>query len=317
MPRVEKRLKNPDGSPFVSAETPCEMFYNRPDVELSLCNEVLREFPFSEQCRLARDFGYDGLEIAPFTLDENPHRIPIEKMRQFSNVAADSGISITSLHWLLAAPPGLSINSPDAAVRGRTVDVLKGLIELCSELGSRVIVHGSPKQRNYETSIGKDQAEALALETFRAIAPDVEAAGITYCIEPLSPQETNFINTIEESVRFCEQIGSPTFRTMLDTRAARSVERSSVEELFSVWHPQGWIGHVHLNDRNRRGPGQGEDPFAPLLAEIHRHDYAGAVVVEPFDYFPDGPGAASFCAGYLRGILETLSPRGLSGASSV
>ncbi|HUG42817.1 MAG TPA: sugar phosphate isomerase/epimerase family protein [Acidobacteriota bacterium] len=315
-PRLESPSEIRKGNRFESAESQSEMFYNRRDVKLSLCNEVLREFPFPEQCRLARDFGYDGLEIAPFTLDENPHLIPPYRARKFHRVAADSGISITSLHWLLAAPAGLSINSPDAFVRGRTVEVLQGLIELCSELGARTIVHGSPKQRSYGTTVGKAQAEALALETFRAIATEVEAAAITYCIEPLSPQETNFLNTVEESIRFCQRIGSPAFRTMLDTRAARSIEQSSVEELFAAWYPKGWIAHVHLNDRNRRGPGQGDDPFAPLLAEMHRQDYQEVVVVEPFDYFPDGPGAASYCAGYLRGIFETLAPRGLNGASN-
>jgi len=29
--------------------------------------------------------------------------------------------------------------------------------------------------------------------------------------------------------------------------------------------------------------------------------------VEPFDYLPDGPAAAAFSAGYLRGLLEGLA----------
>ena len=42
---------------------------------ISLCNEVIRELPF-EQCAFARKVGYDGLEIAPFTLGEEPHLLP-------------------------------------------------------------------------------------------------------------------------------------------------------------------------------------------------------------------------------------------------
>jgi sugar phosphate isomerase/epimerase len=44
--------------------------------------------------------------------------------------------------------------------------------------------------------------------------------------------------------------------------------------------------------------------FEPVLAALKRHKYAGVVAVEPFDYSPDGVGAAAFSAGYLRGLLE-------------
>jgi D-psicose/D-tagatose/L-ribulose 3-epimerase len=47
--------------------------------------------------------------------------------------------------------------------------------------------------------------------------------------------------------------------------------------------------------------------FAPILAALARNHYAGTVAVEPFDYFPDGPSAASLAAGYLRGLREALS----------
>jgi D-psicose/D-tagatose/L-ribulose 3-epimerase len=66
------------------------------------------------------------------------------------------------------------------------------------------------------------------------------------------------------------------------------------------------IRHIHVNDRNRRGPGQGSDCFAPVFAALRRLDYRGTVGVEPFDYVPDGPGSAARAIGYVRGILEAL-----------
>jgi sugar phosphate isomerase/epimerase len=63
---------------------------------------------------------------------------------------------------------------------------------------------------------------------------------------------------------------------------------------------------VQVNDRNRRGPGQGEQRFAPLLGALKKHGYAGDLAVEPFDYVPDGPAAAARAIGYIRGILEAL-----------
>ena len=41
-------------------------------MKLALCNEVLAGRPLAEQCRLAAALGYQGLEIAPFTLADDP-----------------------------------------------------------------------------------------------------------------------------------------------------------------------------------------------------------------------------------------------------
>jgi sugar phosphate isomerase/epimerase len=72
------------------------------------------------------------------------------------------------------------------------------------------------------------------------------------------------------------------------------------------WVPTGLIGHVQLNDRNRRGPGEGADRFAPVLRALRETGYAGEASVEPFVYLPDGEAVAARGIGYLRGILDAL-----------
>ncbi len=104
-----------------------------------------------------------------------------------------------------------------------------------------------------------------------------------------------------------ERIGSPAFKTMIDTSAAGQAEAVPIPDLIDAWLPTGKIGHIQVNDTNRRGPGQGEDRFSGVFAALLRHGYRGTVAVEPFDYHPDGPGAAARAAGYVRGILETLA----------
>lgn len=61
---------------------------------------------------------------------------------------------------------------------------------------------------------------------------------------------------------------------------------------------------MQLNNRNRRGPGQGSDRFAAVLDALMAGGYAGNVAIEPFDYVPDGPGCAARSIGYVRGLLE-------------
>jgi sugar phosphate isomerase/epimerase len=131
-------------------------------------------------------------------------------------------------------------------------------------------------------------------------------AGVIYCIEPLSPRETALVNNVAEAAELVRSIGHPNFRTMIDCSAAGLAEAEPVPDLIDRWLPTGLIAHVQVNDPNRRGPGQGEMKFGSILAALKRHDYAGTVAVEPFDYSPDGPGAAAFSAGYLRGLREVF-----------
>jgi D-psicose/D-tagatose/L-ribulose 3-epimerase len=273
---------------------------------LSLCNEVLRELDFAGQCALAKALGYDGLEIAPFTLSEEPHRLSASRRAELRRIAQDHGLAITGLHYLLLAPPGLSITSPDAQVRRRTVDVMRALIGLCADLGGRTLVHGSPAQRRLAEGQTPADALANAEACFAAIAGDAAAAGVAYCIEALAPPEAELINTVTEAAAIVDRIGSPAVRTMIDTCAAARNERAPIPDLIDHWLPTGKVAHVHLNDPNRRGPGQGDLRFGPILAALRRHAYAGVCSVEPFEYEPDGPTCAARAIGYLQGLLETV-----------
>jgi D-psicose/D-tagatose/L-ribulose 3-epimerase len=273
-------------------------------MRIALCNEVIRELEFPAQCQLAKSLGYNGLELAPFTLGENPHQLGADERKRLRQTAEDAGIEIVGLHWLLLTPKGLSINTSDSVVREKTVKVMRGLIGLCAELGGKILVHGSPAQRTVPPDENPHDAWLRARDTFAAIAPDAEAAGVTYCIEPLSREECNFINTVADAVTMVESVGSPAIKTMLDHRAASLAEKESVPELLDRWLPTGLIRHIHVNDTNRRAPGQGDNRFIPVFAALRRNGYDGIVSVEPFNYLPSGPITAAVAIGYIRGVLE-------------
>jgi D-psicose/D-tagatose/L-ribulose 3-epimerase len=276
-------------------------------MRIALCNEVLAGMPLQRQCEVAAALGYDGLEIAPFTLSDSPEKISTAEAAKIRAVVEGSGLVVTGLHWLLVKPDGLSLTDPDAAVRKRTVDVMTRLTALCAELGGAVLVHGSPKQR--EVAAGETHAVALARlqDGLSQVAIAAAKAGVIYCIEPLSRKETSVVNTIAEAAELVRAIDHPHLRTMIDCSAAGLTETDPIPSLIDRWLPTGLIAHVQVNDPNRRGPGQGEMKFAPILTALKRQHYAGTIAVEPFDYVPDGPGVAGFSAGYLRGLLEALA----------
>jgi sugar phosphate isomerase/epimerase len=279
-------------------------------MKIALCNEVLRPMAFEEQCDVAARLGYDALEVAPFTLKDDPLEIGDAEAKEYARIAHDHGLTVSGLHWLLVAPEGLSIVSADAAQRERTVRVMERMVELCALLGGSYLVHGSPKQRSVPEGSSAAEAWERARDCLAEAARLAEACGLVYCLEPLSPRETDFVNTVEDAVRMVTEIGSPGLKTMIDCSAAGQAERVSVADLIERWVPTGHIAHVQVNDPNRRGPGQGEMRFGPILRgllEMRRQGrYDGIIAVEPFDYVPDGPGCAAYSIGYLRGILQEI-----------
>ena len=273
-------------------------------MKFALCNEVLAPLPFAEQCRVAAALGYMGLEVAPYTVCDDPAAMTDAQARELAGVAAEHGLAITGLHWLLVKPAGLLITSAEAATHAQTVAFMRRLTALCAAMGGKYLVHGSPRQRLIEPGQSKADALARATDAFAQAGDAARANGVTYCIEPLSSDQTPLINTVVEAAEIVRAVDNPHLRTMIDTSSAGLGESEPLPALIARWLPTGLIAHVQVNDPNRRGPGQGAMKFAPILAALTEHGYSGIVAAEPFDYVPDGMGSAAHAIGYLRGLIE-------------
>ncbi len=269
-------------------------------MKLSLCNEVIRELPFDRQCTLAATLGYRGLELAPFTFGQNAWRMPAAKRAEIRSACAGAGLAVSGLHWLLAAPAGLSITSADRAVWQKSVEVLRASVELCAELGGGYLVHGSPGQRRVREPADGARAE----EAWRLAGEAAQKAGVVYCLEPLATPDCNFVNTLAEAAAIVRRLEIPAFRLMIDTSACGAMEQEPVAALVRRWMPTGLMAHIQFNDRNRRGPGEGGDKFGPVVQALKESGYDGWVAMEPFVYEPDGPTCAARMAGYVSGLLE-------------
>lgn len=269
-------------------------------MKLSLCNEVIRDLPFERQCALAAGLGYQGLELAPFTFGDDAWRMPAARRAEIRRTCTEAGLEVSGLHWVLAAPAGLSITTADRAVWQKSVDVLRASVDLCAELGGAYLVHGSPAQRRVASADDRSRAE----EAWLLAAEQAAAVRVAYCLEPLAAPDCNFVNTLAEAAEIVRRLGNPALRTMVDTLAAGLMEPEPVADAIRHWMPTGLMAHVQFNDRNRRGPGQGEDRFAPIIRALRETGYGGWIAMEPFIYEPDGPTCAARMIGYVSGLLE-------------
>ena len=273
-------------------------------MKLAVCNEFFEGWKIEKVFDYAAEIGCDGVEIAPFTLAESVRRISAARRRSIRKAAHAAGVEIVGLHWLLASPEGLYINHPDGRIRKRTQDYIKALINFCGDLGASIMVHGSPKQRNLQRRWDSGECWKWAVDLFAGCTDLMAEVGVTYCIEALTTNETNFITSMADALRLAADVDHPNFQTMMDTKAADAENKTHVDVIAQGGKA---IRHVHVNDPNLRGPGFGDLKFAPILGALNDRGYGGYVSVEVFKFDPDPQTIASRSIGYLRGILEGLS----------
>lgn len=266
-------------------------------MRFAICNEVYQGWKLEDTLAHAARLGYSGVEIAPFTLANSVAEISAAERQRIRELAARHNIAIVGLHWLLVKPEGLYLNHTDAGIRNRTARYFVELVDCCADLGGTIMVVGSPKQRNVMEGVARPQAWDWTAETFRDAVKKAEDRGVTICFEPLSPAETNFINTAAEAIEFVKPFNSPAFKIILDVKAMCS-ESKPLPEIIQESSPH--FAHFHANDKNLKGPGFGEVDFKPIATALRKVAYPGYVSVEVFK-FEDGPEViAGHSIEYLR-----------------
>jgi len=277
-------------------------------MKFAICNETYQETPWPEVCRRLAGYGYDGVELAPFTFAPDVREIGAEARAEIARVARDAGLEITGLHWLLVSPPGLHLTTADAGVRAATVEYLQALIDFCADVGGRVMTFGSPKQRNVEEGTDPETAWARMRDGFQACVPTLEARDVTLCMEALPPPESNFIRTAAEAAQLVRAVDHPRFRLMLDVKSMCAEPRPPAETIRQYAGEQNGrplLAHFHANDANRRGPGFGDTDFRPILQTLGEIGYGGYVSIEVFDYSPDPDTIAREGLRHLREALSS------------
>ena len=254
-------------------------------MKFAICNEIFKGWPLEKTMAFAAQAGYDAVEIAPFTIAKYVTDITKEQRQKVREAAKQAGIAISGIHWVLVDAEGMFLVHGDPEVRKRSARYFCDLVDFCAEIGGNIIVVGSPKQRNIPEGATMEQALTWARETLMPSVMRAMDRGLTICLEPLAPSETNFINTAEEAIRFIRSIRAPSLRIILDVKAMSSESKPIPQIIRDSW-PN--FAYFHANDKNLKGPGFGEVDFKPIAEALKEEGYDGYVSVEVFN-FDEGP----------------------------
>jgi sugar phosphate isomerase/epimerase len=266
-------------------------------MKYAICNETFEGWEHGRICSRIAELGYTGLEVAPFTLAPLMTDVSAARRAELRRTAESHGITIFALHWLLAKTTGFYLTSPDSVVQKKTGDYFSALAEACAELGGTILVLGSPKQRDLLPGVTPSQADDYAAQTISHCLPTLARTGVTLCLEPLGPAETNYLNTAAEAVSLIRTIGHPHVRLHLDVKAMSS-ESMPIPDVIRANAEN--TSHFHANDPNLRGPGFGDVAFEPIFQALADTKYSGWVSVEVFDYSPDPDTIARESIQYMK-----------------
>lgn len=269
-------------------------------MKFAICNEIFQGWKLDDIFTTCARIGYDAVEVAPFTLAPYVTDISAAERVRIRESAARAGIAISGIHWVLVQAEGMHLTSPDSATRARTANYFCDLVDFCADIGGRVIVIGSPKQRSLLPGVTTEQAWAWATELFRSSVRRGEDRDVTLCFEPLPLEDTNFINTAAEAVRFAQQFQSPRAKVILDVRAM-SHETKPVADI--IRESAGQFAYVHANDKNLKGPGFGDVDYRPIVAALNDVGYDGVVSVEVFKYDEGAETIATQSLEYLKRVF--------------
>ncbi len=272
---------------------------------LAVCNETFQNSSFREGCRLARETGYTGLEIAPWTLADDPVTVSTETRASCRDAMRDEGVVCVGLHSLLTAPAGqLHITTPDDAVRKSSWEYFRKLIDLCADLeGDRLMILGSGKQRGSIEGSSVEDAVTRLTEGLASVASHAHSQGVTIMIETLAPHLCDVLTTMDQSMDVVRQVGSPAVQTMFDTHNA--VDEKLPHDQLIKKHIAA-IKHVHINEMDGRGPGTGSYDFSVPMRALKDVGYEGWLSLEVFRFEPDGETIARDSARILRQIESEL-----------
>ncbi len=273
---------------------------------LAICNETFQGWDFAAGCSGAIETGYAGIEIAPFTLSSDPAAIPPPDRKEYRSAIEGEGLGYVGLHSLLTVPSGeLHVTTPDDAVRARSWEYFRKLIDLCADLGDNgMMILGSGKQRRAIGGSTVEDATRRLRDGLAGAAQHAQDRGVTILPETLAPHLCDVLTSMDQTVAMVREIDHPAVQTMFDTHNAVA-EENPHDELIK--RHAALIRHVHINEMDGRHPGTGSYDFAVPLQALKDIGYAGWLSLEVFKFEPSGEEIARASSRYLRDIEARLT----------
>lgn len=234
--------------------------------------------------------GFDGIEVALIR--------PVDfKAAEIRKALTQIGLECTVCSVL---PGELSLISPDATVRSKTIAHMAECFKAAAEAGAKLIAGPLYSPVGYLPGRRRTVDEwKNAVDGFQQLGPVLAANGVTACIEPLNRFETYFLNTTEDAVKLCAEIDHPNVGILWDTFHANIEEKDPAAALRTTGQ---FLKHVHTCENDRGTPGSGHVDWKGVFAALRDMKYDRWLTIESFGF---AIGELSAAASIWRDLART------------
>jgi D-psicose/D-tagatose/L-ribulose 3-epimerase len=219
-----------------------------------------------------KSFGYEQVEVCI----EDPGRLTASAV---AKAAAEEGLSVLVCG---AFGPDRDISHEDEQRRRGGTGYLRHCVDFAAAVGS-TLVSGpmyAPTGQARSLDAGARAAQwARATESLAQVAEHARAANVRLAVEPLNRFETDLVNTVEQGIRLCADVGANNVGLLLDT-FHMNIEEKSLPAAITTAGPR--VFHFQASENDRGTPGSGHIAWEEIVAALRGIDYAGSVVVESF-----------------------------------
>ncbi|HEV8353250.1 MAG TPA: 5-keto-L-gluconate epimerase [bacterium] len=251
---------------------------------------VAQQGSWEQGVRLARDLGYDGVELAV----RDPAAVDAARVADTLAAAGLETAAVGTGQAYLA--DGLSLSSSDEGIRARAIERVGNHLQFAARLRAPVII-GLLRGR---IERGKGETDRRFIDSLRQILPAADRTGTRLLIEPINRYETDYLITLGEALDVIGRVGSPGLGVLADTFHMNIEEVSLVDALRGSGTR---LAHVHAADSNRRAPGWGHLNFREIVGVLKEIGYDGYLSAEILP-IPDPESAARQAISHLRAIVD-------------
>jgi sugar phosphate isomerase/epimerase len=242
--------------------------------------------------RLA-EIGYDGVELQV----RNPAEFDAAAL---GRCAARAGLTIAAVSSAaLGTEDNLYLMSPDADVRRRAIERYKLVLGLAASF-------------KVDASIGRFRGwarwapdRATAKGWLRAaldeLLPVAEELGIRIVLEPQMRFIGDYLNTIDETLAFITEYGSPTLQFEGDLFHQAMEERSLLASIVAGQR-SGRMSYYQMSDSNRLAPGWGHHNWVDIIEVLRASGYDGWLSME-HSQEPDSETCARQAYSFIKPLL--------------
>lgn len=274
-------------------------------MKLSVSNIAWNNNELEEHLALLKELGCAGVEIAPSCIWKEPVEAGRDEIESLKKLVSKYSLVIPAFHALLFTRPDLYLFGGETE-REQTAAYLKRLIRLAGMLSVRVLVYGSPASRRVGDK-AYTRCYEIAVETFRALAEEAQLHDTFFCIEPLGPNESDFIQTSAEGCKLVRDVAHPHFRLQLDTKAMLEAGEDFTEVLGKY---ASIMKHFHVSEPGLAPPGHTGFDHSFIGKALSKTPYDGFISIEMKRGFGDTKKIIKAAVEYVRGKYSLSEPTG-------